>query len=147
MKKQFLSKEEQTVIVEAIVMAEKNTSAEIRVHIDAICKGNPMAAALKEFRNLKMDQTAAHNGVLVYVAYESRKCAIIGDSGINNKVEENFWNSCYELMVEHFKKEQFSQGIAAAVLKVGEKLKAFFPYQKGDVNELSDELSFGNGEE
>ncbi len=145
MKKQFLTEQEQRQIVDAIVTAEKGTSAEIRVHIDAVCKGDAIQAALVEFRNLKMDRTAEHNGVLVYVAHESKKCAIIGDSGINNKVEDHFWNDCYELMVTHFKKEEFAEGIAAAILKAGEKLKQFFPYQEDDVNELSDEISFGTG--
>ncbi len=143
MKQQFLSKEEQSQIVNAIIAAEKGTSAEIRVHVDSVCKGDPMESALKEFTRLKMDQTAEHNGVLVYVAHQSRKCAIIGDSGINERVGETFWYDCYELMVAYFKKGEFAKGIAEAVLKTGDKLKEFFPYQKDDVNELPDEISFG----
>lgn len=139
----FLTEIQKQDIMDAIVKAEKGTSAEIRVHLDSMCLGNPVTAAIKQFNALAMDKTQERNGVLVYVAYKSRKCAIVGDDGINKMVEPTFWDECYQLMATHFKSDDFGGGIAAAVLKAGEKLKEFFPYQSGDVNELSDEISFG----
>ncbi len=141
--KRFFSDEEQQQIVNAIVEAERGSSAEIRVHIDSICLGNPINAALKEFHKLGMDKTELHNGVLIYVAYKSRKCAIIGDSGINSVVKDGFWDDCYKIMAEYFKAGNYVEGISQAILISGEKLKEFFPYQSGDINELPDEISFG----
>ncbi|MEG0499585.1 MAG: TPM domain-containing protein [Rikenellaceae bacterium] len=139
----FLNEQQKQTIMNAIAEAEKDSSAEIRVHLDSMCLGNPVTAAIKQFNALKMHDTKEHNGVLVYVAYKSRKCAIVGDEGINKLVDPKFWDECYNLMATHFKIDDFGGGIAAAVLKAGEKLKEFFPYQSDDVNELSDEISFG----
>ncbi len=141
--KDFFSAEEQQTIVNAIAAAEKGTVAEIRVHLDSVCLGNPISSALKLFHKLGMDKTAEHNGVLIYVAYKSRKCAIIGDSGINAVVGDGFWDECYKLMTDNFREGDFVSGISLAIERAGDKLKEFFPYKDGDINELPDEISFG----
>ncbi|MBT8316844.1 MAG: TPM domain-containing protein [Lutibacter sp.] len=139
----FLTTEQEQTIVEAIKIAEKNTSGEIRVHIEKETNKPPLEKALEVFYSLEMDKTEQQNGVLIYIAVESKQFAILGDEGINSKVPENFWDLEKELMLSHFKKEEYSKGIELAILKVGEKLKEFFPYQNDDSNELSDEISKG----
>lgn len=139
----FLDETNKQNIVDAITKAEKGSSAEIRVHLDSTCLGNPITAAIKEFKRLNMQNTKDRNGVLVYVAYKSRKCAIVGDEGINTVVPADFWDECYSVMTSRFKENDFGGGIAASVAKVGEKLKEYFPYQDDDTNELSNEISFG----
>jgi len=139
----FLSKEEQQQIVQAIQEAEKETSGEIRLHIEAKCKGDPLDRAKEVFVKLKMHQTALRNGVIVYLAFQDRKFAIWGDKGINEKVPENFWQDVKEVMAEHFRNNKFAEGLIKGITMIGEKLKAFFPYQKDDVNELPDDISFG----
>ncbi len=140
---ELLSKEHKARIVQAIQQAETNTSGEIRVHLESLCNGDPCERAVYVFSHLKMHQTKDHNGVLIYLATKSRKFAIIGDSGINEKVGADFWNDTKDMMAEHFRKGEFAEGLSEAVLSVGEKLKAYFPYQSDDVNELSDEISIG----
>ena len=141
--KAFLSKEEQRTIVAAIEEAELNTSGEIRVHIESKCKDDAVARAIYIFNYLKMYKTQQRNGVLVYVAHVSRKLAIIGDVGINQKVPENFWNGIKEDMVKAFASGNFVGGIADAVRAAGVSLKEYFPYQSDDVNEQPNEISFG----
>ena len=92
---------------------------------------------------LKMYKTQARNGVLIYVAVESRKFAIIGDAGINNAVPENFWNSIKEKMAHAFSQGDYVQGISEAIREAGLSLKKYFPYQSDDINEQPDEISFG----
>jgi uncharacterized membrane protein len=46
-------------------------------------------------------------------------------------------------MVSHFKQNQFKQGLIEGILRAGEQLKTYFPWQEGDVNELSNEISKG----
>ena len=48
----FFTEEEQTLIVNAIKTAEKNTSGEIRVHLESICWGDSMKRAQKVFKKL-----------------------------------------------------------------------------------------------
>lgn len=141
----FLTAEQQDTVVAAVRLAEKGTSGEIRVHIDGECATDPIRRAEEVFARLGMQKTRLRNGVLIYMACNDRVFAIIGDKGINDIVPEGFWNDVAELMAEKFRKGQFTEGLTEAVLRVGEKLKVFFPYQDDDVNEQPDEMSFGNG--
>ena len=132
-------------IQDEIVAAEKNTSGEIRIHLDKKCSADPFKAAIKQFEKLGMTNTKDRNGVLIYLAIKDKKMAIIGDSGINEKVPENFWESVKNTMVENFKEGKFVEGICEAVKESGIKLSTYFPYQSDDENELSDEISIGEG--
>jgi uncharacterized membrane protein len=140
----YFSEEQTSLIVNAICSAEKSTSGEIRVHVDKRCKGDALDRAVRIFKVLRMDKTAARNGVLIYVALDSHKLAIIGDAGINAVVPNDFWTDARNVMIEHFQRANYAEGIARAVVKVGEQLKAHFPYHEDDVDELSNEVSFGN---
>ncbi|MCB0409478.1 MAG: TPM domain-containing protein [Flavobacteriales bacterium] len=144
MARDLFTEAEQKQIVEAIKQAEKNTSGEIRVHIEKTCKEDVLDHAAYMFDALEMQKTELRNGVLIYLAVEDRKLAILGDAGINQKVPVNFWEDVKNIMVENFKKGDFAKGLSDGIIKAGEQLKQHFPYQKDDTNELSDDISFGN---
>ena len=137
-------KEETEALVAAIQKAEKDTSGEIRVHIENRSKIEVLDRAADVFAELKMHKTALRNGVLIYVALLDHKLAILGDAGINSKVPTGFWDSIKTNMVEKFKQGAITEGICEAVITAGEQLKAYFPYQEDDVNELPDDISFSN---
>ena len=143
----ILSEEQQLKIVEAIVRAEYRTSGEIRVHVEPKCKHDPVARAVKVFERLEMHDTAARNGVLIYLAYETRVCAIIGDVAINEVIPEGFWDGILAKMQSAFAAGSFTEGIIEAVEAVGDALSEFFPYQSDDVNEQPDEISFFDEDE
>ncbi len=142
--KNFFTPEQQDDIKQAVLNAELNTSGEIRVHIQKKCKGDVLDRAATIFKTIGMDKTKAHNGVLFYVAIENRSFAIIGDAGINAVVPVDFWESTKKLMINDFREGRFTEGLVAGIEKAGEQLKKHFPYQKGDVNELNDDISFDN---
>lgn len=139
----FLSEEDEQDIVSAILEAEKNTSGEVRVHIEAHTRIDHFERAKEVFHVLKMDNTKEANGVLIYIAVNDRKFAIYGDSGIDKVVPKDFWNSTKDSIQAQFKKGHFKQGIIDGVLKAGEELKAHFPWNADDTNELSNEVSKG----
>jgi len=139
----YFTKEQQKQIVEAIKQAEKNTSGEIRVHIEKRCKIDVLDRATAIFAMLKMHKTKLRNGVLFYLSIEDHKFAILGDAGINAKVSNDFWESVKEIVFEQFKLDNQAEGLIKGIIMAGEKLKAHFPYQTDDVNELPDEISFG----
>jgi uncharacterized membrane protein len=144
MAQQHFTKEEKARITASIRQAELNTSGEIRVHLEKHCKSdNVLDRASHVFADLGMHKTEARNGVLVYMAVEDHKFAIIGDAGINAQVEDDFWDITKDKMVKHFKAGDLCQGLVEGVLCAGERLKEFFPYQSDDRNELSDDISFG----
>jgi uncharacterized membrane protein len=139
----FLTKAEEQEIVEAIGKAEKNTSGEIRVHIEKQTSMAPIERAVEVFHQLQMKQTQDRNGVIIYVAVKSKQFAIYGDKGINKKVGHDFWDCTKDVMANQFKNGNFKQGLIDGILRAGEQLKTHFPYQDNDTNELSNEISIG----
>lgn len=139
----FLTKAEEAEIVEAIRLAEKNTSGEIRVHLEKKTSIAPIERAVEVFHELQMDQTQERNGVIIYVAVKSKQFAIYGDQGINDKVADDFWNCTKDIMVEHFKNGRNKQALVDGIVNAGQQLKKYFPYQSDDTNELSNEISKG----
>ena len=140
----FLSKSEEEEIIEAIRVAELDTSGEIRVHIERTSPIDSFERAMEIFHFLKMDNTKEDNAVLIYVAVDDRNFVIYGDKGINNKVETNFWDSTRDAMLKHFKKGNFKDGLIAGISMAGKQLKKHFPYREDDTNELSNEITFGS---
>ncbi|WOD44127.1 TPM domain-containing protein [Hwangdonia lutea] len=139
----FLSPEEEQEIIEAIRIAEANTSGEIRVHIEKTSKTDAFSRAMEVFHYLKMDNTKLQNGVLIYVAVDDRSFVIYGDKGINDVVPDNFWNSTKDIMQTHFKSGHFKQGLVEGIKKAGTELAHHFPWKHNDSNELSNEISKG----
>ena len=139
----FLTKEEEQAIVEAIRMAEKNTSGEIRVHIEKTTSLDPYDRAMEVFHLLKMDETELKNGVLIYLAVKDKNFVICGDKGINDVVANDFWDCTRDIMVAHFKSGNYKQGLIDGIINAGEQLQKFFPYLDGDADELSNEISKG----
>ncbi|MFV9552410.1 TPM domain-containing protein [Algibacter sp. PT7-4] len=139
----FLTAKEEQDIVEAIRIAELNTSGEIRVHIEKTCQGNATNRALNVFHTLKMGNTKLQNAVLIYLAIQDKTFVIYGDEGINNVVEKNFWDSTKNLMQSYFKQGKFKAGLVEGIIKSGEQLKTYFPYTDSDSNELTNEISKG----
>lgn len=137
-----LSNNDQEKIKHSIEWAEKNTSGEIRVCIEKKCKIEPLDRAVTCFHDLEMHKTKLNNGVLIYVATDDKKFAIIGDKGINALVADDFWDSTKNLMLQHFKNNHLAEGISIGIIEAGKQLKKYFPYQSGDVNELPDDIVF-----
>ena len=141
--KSFFSNLQQEEIKKAILKAELDTSGEVRIHIEHTCKGEVLDRAAFIFEKLKMQKTELRNGVLFYLSIKNKKFAILGDKGINASVSENFWDDIKQIMLEHFKEEHFTEGLIEGISMAGVKLKKHFPYHSDDINELSNEISFG----
>jgi uncharacterized membrane protein len=144
-RKDFFSEPEKKQIVEAIQAAEKETSGEIRLFVESHCRYvDPLDRAAEVFVSLKMEQTAARNAVLVYVAVKDRQLALFGDKGIHEKVGDAFWNEKAKLILSHFNKEHYAEGLSHIMQEIGEALQRFFPFDKDtDKNELPDDIVFG----
>ncbi len=139
----YFSKEEKEDITIAIKNAELDTSGEIRIHIENTCPGDTNDRAAYLFEKLNMHKTKLRNGVLFYLAVKNRKFSILGDVGINQKVSEKFWDDIRDTMLDHFRENKFTNGLVEGITMAGKQLKKHFPYQTDDINELSDEISFG----
>ncbi|MEY2799174.1 MAG: hypothetical protein RI934_162 [Bacteroidota bacterium] len=135
------SKDQQQQVKAAIEKAELQTSCEIRVFVEDFSKIDVLDRAAFQFKKLAMHETALRNGVLIYLATEDKKFAIIGDAGINQHTGNEFWDSVKELMLTEFKKEDLTNGLIIGIAAIAEKVKLFFPYEMGDKNEISNEIA------
>lgn len=138
---EFLTLEGQDQVVEAIKEAELNTSGEIRVHFENTLEKACLERAKEVFINLNMQNTKNRNGVLFYVAVHHKSFAILGDSGIDKVVPNDFWESVKNLVISEFSKGNRVEGLVNGILEAGIKLKHYFPYKVGDTNELTNEIS------
>jgi uncharacterized membrane protein len=137
----FMSEADLEAVRRAIIEAEAGTSAEIRVHLDHKCPGEPMARAVAVFERLGMHRTAERHGVLIYVAVADRKLAVIGDRGIHERVGEAYWHGLVADVSRHFREERPRDGLLHAVSELGAALHRHFPRRPDDQNELRDEVS------
>jgi uncharacterized membrane protein len=142
--KDLFSKDDMEDIQQAITWAELDTSGEIRVHIEDTCPGDPMERGKEIFRKLGMGNTELRNGLLFYLATESRKFAIVKDEGVQAIMSNGFWDVIHQKMLNHFREERFTEGLCEGITFAGEQLRKFFPRRKKDRNELPDEVTFGS---
>jgi uncharacterized membrane protein len=143
--KSIFTHEENARIVEAIRKAEQRTSGEIRVYIENRCKYvDALDRAAEIFWNLKMDQTAYRNAVLLYVAIKDHQFAIFADKGIHEKLGDEFWQKVVNEMSKHFKQSHYLDALLQVIHDLGEALNAHFPYDPStDKNEIPDDIVFG----
>jgi uncharacterized membrane protein len=139
----FFTEEKRVEILKAIAEAEKNTSGEIRLFIEDKCNDDVLDRAAFIFKELKMLETNERNGVLFYLAMDSKKFAILGDVGINQKVHKDFWFDIKLAMQNHFTAGEFAEGLGKGIRMAGEALSTHFPFKKDDLNELSNDIVFG----
>jgi uncharacterized membrane protein len=136
-------------VVRAIEAAESACSGEIRVHIEPNCHGRDVRfLAERTFERLGMTKTALRNGVLIFLAAKEQQFAVIGDSGIHEKVGPAFWEDVAAHMTDAFRQGEFTTGVVNAVHEVGESLARHYPHAGArDVNELTNEVSLGENRE
>ncbi|MDG1661605.1 MAG: TPM domain-containing protein [Winogradskyella sp.] len=139
----FLTASEEGAIVSAIRDAEKDTSGEIRVHIEYNCDTDVFEHAIEVFHYLKMDNTKEQNGVLIYVAVDKKAFVIYGDKGINESVSDNFWNSTRDTIASYFQKGEYAQGLIEGITKAGKEMSKNFPWIHDDTDELDNTISKG----
>jgi uncharacterized membrane protein len=137
----WLSDDDLAAVTAAIAAAERATSAEVRVHLDLRCPVDPMARAVAVFEQLRMHNTRDRNAVLVYVALEDHRLAVVGDQGIHERVGQLYWERLVAALRTHFVQGRPRQGLIAVLDDLGRQLAQHFPRRPDDVNELTDELS------
>jgi uncharacterized membrane protein len=137
----FLRKDEEQRVLEAIAAFENRTSGEIRVHLARRASDDIMVDAARTFERLGMTATQDRNGVLFFIGVARRRFAVLGDSGIDAVVPDDFWDEVVDHVRERFRAQDFAGGLVEGIRMAGEALAAHFPVAADDVNELPDEIS------
>jgi uncharacterized membrane protein len=133
-------------IERAIATAEEGHSGEIRFAVEAalpwsyLRRGAPARErALMVFAKLRVWDTEANNGVLIYVELADRSIEIVADRGIARRVPAAEWQAQADRMRERFRAGEFEAGLTAAIDDVAQRLRTHFPLAAGARN--PDELS------
>lgn len=144
----WLSDDDFEAVSRAIIEAGRQTSAEIRVHLERHVKHrrwsrrvDPLARARHLFAHLGLHRTVERHGVLIYLALEDRKLAIVGDEGIHARVGDAFWDRVRDMMAERLRAGRAREALVEAVREVGGVLGRHFPRRRDDSDGLGDKVS------
>lgn len=121
--------------VEAQVAAsEKLHSGEIRVCVEAslpmdlLRRGvRSRERAIELFSSLRVWDTEANNGVLIYVLLADHAIEVLADRGLSARVPATQWAALVATMRDEFRKGAFEAGLTQAVTTVGHVLHEHFP--------------------
>lgn len=139
----FFSNQESDILVGQIAGIEQNTIGELRIHVEDLCDQDPYQRAVEVFNKLEMYKTVSKSGILIYLATEDKKLAIIGDKGIHDKVGTDYWTKIVVEVKQLFNQKSVFDGVNYGVEQVGKVLIEHFPEHNKPVNELSNEISYG----
>lgn len=118
---------EEKRVVDAIRRAERGSRGEVRVHVEARCKGDALARARDVFEELGMAKTADGTGVLLYVATADQKVAVFAGPGIHAGASPDAWREVVGAVAERAKDGDLAAGLEAGLGRVGEILRARAP--------------------
>ena len=92
------------------------------------------------FSKLRVWDTEANNGVLIYVLLAAHHLEIVADRGITRHVPPTEWQAMIDRLSQAFAQGQVEQGLTQAVDDVGAALERHFPLPPGAVkpNQLPD---------
>lgn len=97
-------------------------------------------AAIKHFKVGAERRTHGRTGVLLYLSMQEHRAEIVADEPIAAKVMAEVWGDAMADMLEHIKRGEIAEGLAAGARDVGEVLAEHFPRDEDDQNELPDRL-------
>ena len=140
-------------ITARIAASEQDHSGEIRVCVEA---GLPLSylwrgasareRAVSMFGKLRVWDTEANNGVLIYLLLAEHAIEIVADRGLTRHVEAGHWEAIVTGMRDAFRQGRFEQGLMQAIAAVEAPLLRHFPLRAGErnTNELPDRPHIGS---
>lgn len=130
----------------AITSAERTHAGEIRFAVEdaldpwSLLSGQtPRERAIEVFANLRVWDTQANNGVLVYVLLADHAVEIVADRGIHAQVGSDTWRAICSEIETAFKRDDFRLGALAGIASVASVLHRHYPCAGGDGDELPDQ--------
>jgi uncharacterized membrane protein len=132
-------------IEHAIAQSESTHTGEIRFVVEGALDGAPLfndqsarQRALEVFSQLRVWDTEANNGVLIYLLLADRDVEIVADRGIASRLEAQVWEDICRTMETAFHRGDFEDGVLRGIAAVTQQLQMHFPARPDDRNELPD---------
>jgi uncharacterized membrane protein len=130
--KHFLSALEHERVHQAIRSAEEGTSGDIVLFISHRKAEDPLAVAKNEFRKLRLETATDKNSLLIFLAPQSQKFAVVGGTALHEKVGQAWWNDLVALLTRHFREGRYTDGLVATIEQAGRVLQTHFPASAPD---------------
>lgn len=128
-------------IEQAIAASEQHHSGEIVFAVESALPWSYLRRdaparqrAEMMFSKLRVWDTDANNGVLIYVELADHRIEIVADRGVAHTVAASHWQQITDAMRARFAAGEFEAGVIAAVEAVGAALTAAFPLAAGEAN-------------
>jgi uncharacterized membrane protein len=139
----LLSAEDLEAIRAAIAAAERKTAADIRVHVERRAVGDVLAHARGVFHALGMHRTGHRAGVLLYLAVDDRRFAIVGDQGVHARAGSRLWDSVRDQLQRELRAGRMREGVLEAIGELGRVLSEHYPRRANDPPAPADPVSDG----
>ena len=96
--------------------------------------------AIHAFYERGLHRTRHGTGILIYISLLERKVWILGDSGINEKINPDFWGSLVTELTEGIRHGKPLDALCSVIAKCGAELGKHFPGRHDDTNEIDDDV-------
>jgi len=94
--------------------------------------------AVDVFSELRVWDTEANNGVLIYLLLADHDVEIVADRGVHARLGQAVWEEICREMEQAFRDGRFEQGVLAGIRSVGRHLARHYPHAGAKPNELPD---------
>lgn len=98
--------------------------------------------AVKGFYEKRLYKTRMHTGVLIFISLLEKKVWILADEGIYKKIKQETLNEYVKKIAEGIKNNAACEALCYSIEGIGKILSEHFPYQLGDLNELTDKVIY-----
>jgi uncharacterized membrane protein len=141
--KDFLTKEGEQAVVEAIRAAETRTSGEIRVVITSRWIIRPERHAWRLFERLGMTRTRKRNGALIVLFTRRRRLVVLGDRELNAVVDPGYWTRIAGELGALLREGRKLDALCAAIRTLGATMAAHWPPDGANPDELPNAIVRG----
>jgi uncharacterized membrane protein len=132
-------------ITAAVADSEQGHGGEIRLVIEGALDFLPLLdgetareRAVEVFSRMRIWDTQANNGVLIYLLLADRDVEILADRGFNGKVSTQEWEAICREMEAYFARGEFERGALAGLSRVDALSRRHFPAAGLNPDELPD---------
>jgi putative membrane protein len=96
--------------------------------------------AFRAFFEKGLHRTRDETGILIFISLLEQKVWILGDRGINEKIDPGSWQALAQQVAEGIKANNASEALIRVIAQCGEELRKHFPRRADDTDELSNLL-------
>lgn len=96
--------------------------------------------AVRAFFEEGLYRTRDETGILIFISLLEHKVWILGDRGINEKINPESWQALAQQVAEGIKANNAADAVVRVITQCGEELRKHFPKKDDDIDELTNLL-------